>query len=178
MESSSGLRIDRRLARDPIAIVGLSALYPKARNLHEFWANVVSAADCIEHVPADHWDVSEFYDPDPSVPDKTYCRRGGFIPDTPFNPLEFGFPPKTLEVTDVLQLLGLVVARDLLKDAGADQAWYDKSRTGVVLGITGANQLTQPLTARLQSPVLKEVVRSCGLSDQDAEEIAAKFRQA
>ncbi|MER5791095.1 SDR family NAD(P)-dependent oxidoreductase [Streptomyces sp. NPDC001980] len=170
--------LDRRLARDPIAVVGLSALYPKSRDLREFWANVVSAADCIEDVPATHWDVSEHYDSDPAAPDKTYSRRGGFIPDVPFNPLEFGLPPNTLEVTDVLQLLSLVVARDLLKDAGADQGWYDASRTGVVLGVTGANQLTQPLSARLQTPVLKEVVRSCGLSDRDAEEIAEKFKLA
>ncbi|MFF9202233.1 beta-ketoacyl synthase N-terminal-like domain-containing protein, partial [Streptomyces sp. NPDC014986] len=178
MNPSQQRTLDRRLARDPIAVVGLSALYPKARNLQEFWTNVVAAADCTTEVPASHWDVGEFYDPDPSVPDKTYAKRGGFIPDVPFNPLEFGLPPNTLEVTDVLQLLSLVVTRDLLKDAGAEREWYDPSRTGVVLGITGANQLTQPLTARLQSPVLKEVVRSCGLSDRDAEEIAAKFRMA
>ncbi|MFF7128610.1 hypothetical protein [Streptomyces sp. NPDC008240] len=81
------------------------------------------------------------------------------------NPLEFGLPPNTLEVTDVLQLLSLVVARDVPKDAGADHDWYDATRTGAVLGVTGANQLTQPLTARLQTPVLKEVVRSCGLGE-------------
>ncbi|MFD5799150.1 beta-ketoacyl synthase N-terminal-like domain-containing protein, partial [Streptomyces diastatochromogenes] len=178
MNASHPSDLDRRLARDPIAIVGLSALYPKSRDLREFWANVVSAADCIEDVPATHWDVSEHYDPDPAAPDKTYAKRGGFIPTVPFNPLEFGLPPNTLEVTDVLQLLSLVVARDVLKDAGADQDWYDASRTGVVLGVTGANQLTQPLTARLQTPVLKEVVRSCGLSDRDAEEIAEKFKLA
>ncbi|WP_030213127.1 type I polyketide synthase [Streptomyces sp. NRRL WC-3626] len=178
MNESQQRTLDRRLARDPIAIVGLSALYPQARNLQEYWSNVVAAADCTTEVPTTHWDVGEFYDPDPSAPDKTYAKRGGFIPDIPFNPLEFGLPPNTLEVTDVLQLLSLVVTRDLLKDAGAEREWYDASRTGVVLGITGANQLTQPLTARLQSPVLKEVVRSCGLSDRDAEEIAAKFRMA
>ncbi|MFI5799531.1 SDR family NAD(P)-dependent oxidoreductase [Streptomyces sp. NPDC051677] len=178
MNASHPSDLDRRLARDPIAIVGLSALYPKSRDLHEFWANVVSAADCIEDVPATHWDVSEHYDPDPTAPDKTYSRRGGFIPTVDFNPLEFGLPPNTLEVTDVLQLLSLVVARDVLKDAGSDQEWYDASRTGVVLGVTGANQLTQPLSNRLQTPVLKEVVRSCGLSERDAEEIAEKFKLA
>ncbi|WP_048584274.1 type I polyketide synthase, partial [Streptomyces viridochromogenes] len=178
MNASHPTDLDRRLARDPIAIVGLSALYPKSRDLREFWANVVSATDCIEDVPATHWDVSEHYDSDPAAPDRTYSKRGGFIPTVPFNPLEFGLPPNTLEVTDVLQLLSLVVARDLLNDAGAGQEWYDPSRTGVVLGVTGANQLTQPLSARLQTPVLKEVVRSCGLTDRDAEEISEKFKLA
>ncbi|HEY5835060.1 beta-ketoacyl synthase N-terminal-like domain-containing protein, partial [Streptomyces sp.] len=178
MNRNQGADLDRRLARDPIAIVGLSALFPKSANLREFWGNVMSAADCIEEVPAGHWDVNEHYDPDPSAPDKTYAKRGGFMPNVPFNPLEFGLPPNTLEVTDVLQLLSLVVARDVLKDADAGQSWYDPSRTGVILGITGANQLTQPLSARLQTPVIKEVVRSCGLSERDAEEIAEKFKLA
>ncbi|WP_405012841.1 SDR family NAD(P)-dependent oxidoreductase [Kitasatospora sp. NBC_01539] len=170
--------IGRRLADEPVAIVGLSALFPKSRDLREFWGNVMAAADCIEDVPSTHWDVAEHYDPDPSAPDKTYARRGGFIPPVAFNPMEFGLPPTTLEVTDVLQLLSLVVARDVLRNAGADRPWYDAERTGVILGVTGANQLTQPLSARLQTPVLKEVVRSCGLSDRDAEEIAEKFKLA
>lgn len=178
MNASHPSELDRRLARDPIAIVGLSALYPKSPDVRAFWDNVVSAADCIEDVPETHWSVAEHYDADPSAPDKTYSKRGGFIPPVPFNPLEFGLPPNTLEVTDVLQLLSLVVARDLLRDAGSDQQWYDASRTGVVLGVTGANQLTQPLSARLQTPVIKEVVRSCGLSERDADEIAEKFKLA
>ncbi|RBM20685.1 beta keto-acyl synthase [Streptomyces sp. PT12] len=169
---------DRRIARDPIAIVGLSALYPASRDVREFWSNIVGAVDCIQDVPDSHWKIDDYYDPDPSAPDRTYARRGGFIPPVPFAPLEFGLPPRTLEVTDVLQLLSLVVARDVLKDAGADQPWYVPSKTGVVLGVTGANQLTQPLSARLQTPVLKEVVRSCGLSERDAEEIAEKFKLA
>ncbi|MFJ1703214.1 beta-ketoacyl synthase N-terminal-like domain-containing protein, partial [Kitasatospora sp. NPDC088346] len=176
--TDSDAEFGRRLADEPVAIVGLSALYPKSRDLREFWGNVVEAADCIQDVPSTHWDVAEHYDPDPSAPDKTYSRRGGFIPSVAFNPMEFGLPPTTLEVTDVLQLLSLVVARDVLRDAGAEQPWYRPERTGVILGITGANQLTQPLSARLQTPVLKEVVRSCGLTERDAEEIAEKFKLA
>ncbi|MFE3054141.1 SDR family NAD(P)-dependent oxidoreductase [Nocardia sp. NPDC059239] len=168
-----------KLGDTPIAIVGLGALFPRSADLSEFWSNVVEAADCIEDVPESHWRIEDYYDPDPSAPDKTYAKRGGFIPTIDFNPLEFGLPPNQLEVTDVLQLLSLVVAKQTLADAGAlDSAWYDSSRTGVILGITGANSLTQPLATRLQTPVLKEVVRSCGLSDQDAEEIAAKFVKA
>jgi polyketide-type polyunsaturated fatty acid synthase PfaA len=168
-----------RLVANPIAIVGLASLYPMARNLREFWRNIIEARDCITEVPETHWRIEDFYDADPTAEDKTYVRRGGFMPPVPFNPIEFGIPPNTLEVTDILQLLSLVVVRDLLKDAGAvDAPWYDPARTGVILGIGGANTLAQPLSARLQTPVLKAVVRSCGLSDQDAEEIATRFKKA
>ncbi|MFP8960402.1 beta-ketoacyl synthase N-terminal-like domain-containing protein [Streptomyces nanhaiensis] len=169
----------RKLSDTPIAIVGLGALYPRSGDLNEFWKNLAEGNDCIEEVPETHWKISDYYDPDPSKPDKTYAKRGGFIPTVPFSPMEFGLPPNTLEVTDVLQLLSLVVAKQTLKDAGAPgSGWYDASRTGCILGITGANSLTQPLATRLQTPVLKEVVRSCGLTERDAEEIADKFTKA
>ncbi|QUG99413.1 acyltransferase domain-containing protein [Saccharopolyspora erythraea] len=169
----------RRLSDNPVAVVGLGALFPRSGDLGEFWSNVVEARDCIEEVPESHWSVDDYYDPDPEAPDKTYCKRGGFVPTVDFDPMEFGLPPNMLEVTDVLQLLSLVVAKQTLDDAGVQGAeWYDPSRTGTVLGVTGANSLTQPLATRLQTPVLKEVVRSCGLTEQDAEAIADKFTRA
>ncbi|MBC8090541.1 MAG: polyketide synthase, partial [Pseudonocardia sp.] len=168
-----------RLSDTPIAIVGLGGLYPRSGDLREFWSNIAESTDCISEVPETHWKVSDYYDADPTAPDKTYCRRGGFIPPVPFNPLEFGLPPSILEVTDVLQILSLVVARDTLADTGVQDApWYDPTRTGVILGITGANSLTQPLATRLQTPMLKRVVRSAGLGDAVADEIADAFAAA
>ncbi|PKV97607.1 polyketide-type polyunsaturated fatty acid synthase PfaA [Amycolatopsis echigonensis] len=169
----------RRLADNPIAIVGLSGLFPMARNFRDFWQNVVDAADCTSEVPATRWNLDDYYDPDPAAPDKTYCRRGGFVPEVPFSTTEFGLPPNQLEVTTVVQLLSLLVARDVLADAGAVGApWYRPERTGVVLGVAGPTTLSHPLAARLSTPVLKEVVRSCGLTQADAEQIAEKYAAA
>ncbi|WP_050803795.1 type I polyketide synthase [Candidatus Frankia datiscae] len=157
----------------------MAGLFPNAYNYREYWQNIVDATDCTQDVPASRWNLDDYYDPDPTVPDMTYSRRGGFIPDVDFDPLEFGIPPNQLEVTSVMQTLSLIVARDLLRDAGATESdWYDATRTGVVLGVTGPVPLMHPLAARLSTPVLKEVVRSCGLSASDAEAIAAKYVQA
>ncbi|MFI1914029.1 beta-ketoacyl synthase N-terminal-like domain-containing protein [Nocardia sp. NPDC020380] len=167
---------DRRLARDPIAIVGMSGLLPKARNHREYWQNIVDGVDCTEEVPGSRWSLDDYYDADRSTPDKTYSRRGAFLPDVDFDPLEFGLPPNQLEVTSTMQTLSLGVARDLLIDAGAtDSPWYDPARTGVVLGTTGPVPLMHPLAARLSTPVLKEAARSVGLSDTDADAIADRF---
>uniref|UniRef100_UPI0003625516 type I polyketide synthase n=1 Tax=Actinokineospora enzanensis TaxID=155975 RepID=UPI0003625516 len=168
-----------RTADTPIAIVGVAGLFPMAHDHRDFWQNIVDAADCTQDVPASRWRVEDYYDPDPGAPDKTYCTRGGFVPDVAFSPLEWGLPPNQMEVTTVVQMLSLGVARDLLRDAGAvDSTWYDPARTGVVLGVAGPTTLSHPLAARLSTPVLREVVRSCGLSEQDAEEIAARYVEA
>ncbi|MGQ4599373.1 SDR family NAD(P)-dependent oxidoreductase [Nocardia sp. R6R-6] len=167
---------DRRLARNPIAIVGMSGLLPNAHNHREYWQNIVDGVDCTTEVPASRWSLDDYFDADPATPDKTYSRRGAFLPDVEFDPLEFGLPPNQLEVTSTMQTLSLGVARDLLRDAGAvDSGWYDPSRTGVVLGTTGPVPLMHPLAARLSTPVLKEAARSVGLSDTDADAIADRF---
>ncbi|OJF81051.1 type I polyketide synthase [Nocardia seriolae] len=170
---------DRRLARDPIAIVGMSGLLPRARNHREYWQNIVDGVDCTEEVPASRWNLDDYYDRDPATPDKTYSRRGAFLPDVDFDPLEFGLPPNQLEVTSTMQTLSLGVARDLLADAGATgSGWYDPARTGVVLGTTGPVPLMHPLAARLSTPVLVEAARSVGLSEADAAAIADRYAAA
>lgn len=156
---------------EPIAIVGLASLFPESPNLQQYWENIVNKKDCISEVPKSHWDIDDFYDPDPSAQDKTYCKRGGFIPTTEFNPMEFGIPPNSLDVIDILQLLSLTVAKAALHNAGYLTDEKDRSKTGVVLGITGANSLVTPLTSRLQSPVWKKVLLSRGLSEAEAEDI-------
>jgi polyketide-type polyunsaturated fatty acid synthase PfaA len=169
----------RRLAETPIAVVGMGGLFPQAPTARHYWQNVVDGTDCTTDVPGDRWRVEDHYDPDPSAPDKSYSRRGGFVPDVAFDPLEFGLPPNQLEVTSALQTLSLGVARDTLADAGATgSTWYDPSRTGCVLGVTGPVPLMHPLAARLSTPVLREVVRSCGLTEADGERIAEKYTEA
>lgn len=167
---------DRRLARNPIAIVGMSGLLPNAHSHREYWQNIVDGVDCTTEVPTSRWSLDDYFDVDQDAPDKTYSRRGAFLPDIDFDPLEFGLPPNQLEVTSTMQTLSLGVARDLLIDAGAvDSTWYDPGKTGVVLGTTGPVPLMHPLAARLSTPVLKEAARSVGLSDTDADAIADKF---
>ena len=102
----------------PIAIIGMGGLFPKALNIRDFWRNVRNGVDSITDIPASHWRASDYFNDDPSAPDKTYSRRGGFLSPYPFDPLEFGIPPNVLEATDTSQLLGLVAARAALMDAG------------------------------------------------------------
>ncbi|MFF0612910.1 SDR family NAD(P)-dependent oxidoreductase [Nocardia tengchongensis] len=177
--SEETTRIGRRLADNPIAIVGMSSLFPMARNHRDYWQNIVDGLDCTTEVPESRWKVSDYYDPNPDAPDKTYSRRGAFLPDVDFDPLEFGVPPNQLDVTSTMQTLSLMVARDLLRDTGADTAeWYRPARTGVVLGTTGPVPLMHPLAARLSTPVLKEVVQAAGLTAADADEIADRYVRA
>ena len=162
-----------------MAIVGLAGIFPQAATISQFWDNIVGKRNCITEVPTSRWRLEDYYDPDPSAPDKTYSRWGGFIPDVEFDPLEFGIPPNSLQVTDVSQLLALLVAKRALDDAGyGDAQSFSRERTGIVLGVGGGQKLITPLTSRLQSPVWEEAMRSSGLSQSDAHAIAEKIKLA
>ena len=139
--------INSQLRQTPIAVIGLGAIMPEAHNVREFWNNIIGKVDCITDVPVSRWDIEDYYDPDPSAPDKTYCKRGGFLPEVDFDPLEFGLPPNILEVTDVSQMLSLLVAKEALSDAGYLMgAEATRERTGVILGVGGGQKLITPLT--------------------------------
>ncbi len=172
-------RLGSRMQKTPIAVIGMACLFPQARNAREFWDNIVNKRDSITDVPSNRWDVNDYYDPDPKVPDKTYCKRGGFLPEIDFDPMEFGMPPNILEVTDVSQMLSLVVAKAALEDARyGDSSDFDRDRIGIVLGVGGGQKLITPLTTRLQYPVWKKVLTKSGITEEDAEIIVDKIRKA
>ena len=57
--------------REPIAIVGIGAMFPKAVNHAAFWRNIREGVDAISETPDSHWQPEDYYDADPSKPDKT-----------------------------------------------------------------------------------------------------------
>ncbi|MCF6283323.1 MAG: hypothetical protein L3J28_14160, partial [Candidatus Polarisedimenticolaceae bacterium] len=176
--NSSDKKLTSRLQETPIAIIGMASLFPESRDLHEFWENIMGKVDCIIDVPSNRWEINDLYDADPSAPDKTYSKRGGFIPDIDFDPMEFGLPPNILEVTDSSQLLSLVVARDLLKDCGYVDGNFDRENTGVILGVGGGQKLITPLVSRLQGPVWEKVLRSSGVAEDDIQILIEKMKKA
>jgi polyketide-type polyunsaturated fatty acid synthase PfaA len=170
------------LRTTPIAIIGAASIFAESHDVVEYWDNILKKVDCITEVPPSRWRVDDYYDPDPAARDKVYCKRGGFLPDIDFNPIEFGIPPNILEVTDVSQLLALVVARDVLADAGygaqPEGRDFDRTRVGVVLGVAGGLKMITPLTSRLQYPVWEQVLSSHGLPEAQVSEIVDNIKLA
>ncbi|HTX80290.1 MAG TPA: beta-ketoacyl synthase N-terminal-like domain-containing protein, partial [Longilinea sp.] len=179
-ESPNQKELHQGLISTPVAIIGMASLFPQARTLPEYWDNILNKIDTIIDVPPSRWKIDEYYDPYPSAADKSYCKRGGFIPEVDFDPAEFGLPPNLLEVTDVSQLLSLVIAKECLEDAGYGEDHKElRERTGVVLGMVGiGSKLAIALMSRLQYPVWDKVLRSYGISAGDSQQIIDKIKLA
>jgi acyl transferase domain-containing protein len=166
---------DGRPGQVPIAVVGIAALMPGARDTAEFWHNIVTGRDLVTEVPPGRWPSEEFYDPDPSTPDTTYSRRGAFLPDIEFDPLAHGLPPSTLAAVDPAQLLGLTVADALLADLDRNLAApLDRERVSVILGSSTLSRVGT-MDARIQRPLWLNALREQGIEEAQAHEVCDRI---
>src|SRR4051812_25902683 len=120
-----------------VAIVGMSAIMPGAGDVRTFWENTLRGLDAIIEIPEDRWDWRLYYDADPKAPDKVISRWGGFLPEVPFDPLDYGMPPSSLASIEPMHLLALEVVKAALDDAGYRDRPFLRDRTAVVLGAGG-----------------------------------------
>jgi acyl transferase domain-containing protein/NAD(P)-dependent dehydrogenase (short-subunit alcohol dehydrogenase family)/acyl carrier protein len=159
-----------------VAIIGIGCLFPKAQNLGQYWTNILNGVDAITEVPPTHWQPDDYFDENPKAPDRTYACRGGFLSPVDFPLLDFGISPNSLEAIDTTQLLGLMVAREALKDAGyGPDRQFDRNRISVILGVTGTLELVIPLGARLGHPIWRRALEAAGVEESVAKEVIQRI---
>ena len=157
---------------EKIAIIGMAGVFPQAADLNAYWHNITNKVDAITDLPPTHWRADDYFSTDPAQPDHVYTTKGGFLPSLSFDPREFGIAPRNLTAIDTAQLLGLLVARDALHDAGyGTERDFDRSRTNVIFGATGAQELVIPLGARLGHPHWRRALHKAGITGATAEQI-------
>jgi acyl transferase domain-containing protein/NAD(P)H-dependent flavin oxidoreductase YrpB (nitropropane dioxygenase family)/NAD(P)-dependent dehydrogenase (short-subunit alcohol dehydrogenase family) len=140
--------LSRHAQAEPVAIVGMACIYPGAPDLESYWANIVEGRDMVREVPAERWNASQYYQAGPAVSGKSPSKWGGFIDDTPFDPLQFGIPPQSLAAIEPVQLLSLAVAQKALKDAGYGSRYFDREKTAVIFGAESGMDLANQYNFR------------------------------
>ncbi len=160
----------------PVAVVGVSGIFPGSRTIAGFWRDIVEGRDLFTDVPSTHWLVEDYLDPDPTVPDKIYTARGAFLPSIDIDPVEFGIPPALFPSTDTCQLLALLAARDVLNDVtGNDLSKLKRERIAVILGVTAGQKLYVEMSNRLQRPVWVKGLRESGLPESEVQAICDRI---
>src|SRR4249920_3455261 len=96
--------------REPVAIVGMGAVFPGAADLDAYWSNIERGVDAITDVPATRLDPAYF------TANGFQCKRGGFV-EAAFDPIQFGIMPRAAASAEPDQLLALHVAAAALDDA-------------------------------------------------------------
>ena len=124
---------------DRIAIIGMSGRYPQAKNLAQYWTNLVHGRSAITEVPPSRWDVDTHYDPDPKKDGKIYCKWIGMLDDIEyFDPLFFRISPAEAKNMDPQHRMFLEEAYRAFEDAGYSGQALANRKCGVYLGNIGS----------------------------------------
>ena len=135
------LKTAENAQHEPVAIIGLGCRLPgNANDAEAFWQLLRDGVDTVREVPAERWAIDAFYDPDPAAPGKMYTRKGSFLENIDqFDPQFFGIMPKEAHAMDPQQRLLLETTWEALENAGIAPDSLAGSRTGVYIGILGAD---------------------------------------
>ena len=127
----------REANADAIAIIGIGCRFPGAKDARAFWTLLRNGVDAIREVPAERFNLLEFFDSDPAAPGKMVTRWGGFIDQVDqFDAHFFGISPREAARMDPQQRLLLEVTWEALEDAGQARERLAGTPTGVFIGIS------------------------------------------
>lgn len=117
--------------QEPIAVIGMSCIFPQAPDVKSFWQNILNGVNAIGD-PLPEWEADWNLQAG-----RISTQKGGYLKDLyRFNPKEFGIMPASVDGGEPDQLLALQVAKWALQDAGEQylDSGYDHTDTGIVLG--------------------------------------------
>ncbi len=128
---------------EPVAVVGMACRFPGGVNSpEEYWNLLRKGVNAVTEVPAERWDVNQYYDPDPNSPGKSYARHGAFLRKIEwFDPHLFGISPREAHSIDPQQRLLLEVSWEALEHSAHAPDRLRGSQTGVFIGIAGNEYL-------------------------------------
>jgi|AGTN01.2.fsa_nt_gi Polyketide synthase modules and related proteins len=134
-------RSEKPSTQEPVAIVGMSCIFPGAPDLSSFWSNLVAGRSSIRDAGDNEWSVAKYLSKESTDFERFYCTKGGFISEfAEFDPVEHGIMPRAVAGADPDQFLALKTAREAIRDAGYLDASkiYNRQKASVILGRTSA----------------------------------------
>ncbi|WP_217143031.1 non-ribosomal peptide synthetase [Streptomyces sp. AC627_RSS907] len=122
------------LGYPPVAIIGVGGRLPASGSLHEFWTHLAEGRDLTAPYPLERGFSAQVF------PERF---RGSFVRDVDaFDAGRFRISPREAAQMDPQHRLLLHAADEALLDAGLVPAALAGSRTGVFVGLSGADYLS------------------------------------
>lgn len=136
-----------------IAIVGMSGRFPGARNISEFWNNLINGVESISNFSED--ELKEAGVSPELIENPLYVKKGGIFEDADqFDASFFHYSPREAEIMDPQHRVFLECAWEALETAGVDSNRY----SGLIGVFAGASYNTYLLNNILSNPKMIETV--------------------
>ena len=159
---------------EPIAIVGVGALMPDAKDVGSFWQNILDAKVSIENMAEGRWPgkIEHFWKsggPGNIEEGFTYSKIGAFVKGFEFDWRRWRQPPGTLAQIDPCQLWAVGISAEALENAGYDgvEKDIDRSKCGVVFANALGGENRNLSNIRVWSNHTKELAKKYGLPEHN-----------
>ncbi len=167
---------------EPIAVIGLGALMPDAKDIDAFWQNITQGKVSIKDVKPERWPgkVEDFWKtggPGDVEEGFTYSKIGAFVEGFEFNWRRWRQPPGTLGQIDPCQLWAVEVSAAALEQSGYDgeSKDFDRSKCGVIFANALGGENRNLSNIRVWSNHTKNVAIKHGLPQANADEFQAEL---
>lgn len=139
-------RIESTDNLESVAIVGMAGRFPGAKNIGEFWRNIVNGVESITRFSDDELECPHAL-ATALTSDPNYIKARAILEDVDmFDASFFGFTPKEAELTDPQHRIFLECCWNAIEDAGYDPESYD-GMIGVFAGLSLNTYLLANLAA-------------------------------
>jgi malonyl CoA-acyl carrier protein transacylase len=154
-----------------VAITGMSILNALGKSPEEVWAASLAMKSGITLVPPSRWDHELFYDPQPQVPDKTYCKVGAFL-DFHVSRIELGIPPHDFRTMTEATRVTMWLADRAIRESRILDSGIPPERIGVLISQNSgeaAGTLTNMIIRAYVHDILGSIKRAVHLTpDQES----------
>lgn len=125
-------------SHEPIAIIGIGCRLPgQVQDANSYWRLLAEGKDAISSIPADRWDIEQYFNTDPGTPGTMYTIKGGFIQEIDqFDYELFGITKREADSMDPQQRILLEVVWEALEDARIKPRSLAGTKTGVFVGVS------------------------------------------
>jgi amino acid adenylation domain-containing protein len=145
-------RDSRQYQREPVAIIGISGIFPQSPDLETFWDNIVNKRDLITEISDDRWNASNYYIKMAEENNIAYSKWGGFIEDVDkFDAAFFNISPREAERMDPQQRIFLEIAWKAIENAGYKPSDLSGTKTGVYVGAVSSDYWDMMLCTGLEA---------------------------
>ncbi len=117
---SAELSPNGQLPTTPIAVIGMSCRLPGGiESPEQLWDALLRGDDLVTEVPADRWDMDQYYDPEPGVPGRSISKWAAFLDDpTGFDAEFFGIGDREALASDPQHRVLLETSWEAMEHAG------------------------------------------------------------
>ena len=122
----------------PIAVIGMACRLPGGiESPEQLWEALLRGDDLVKEVPAERWDMDQYYDPEPGVPGRSISKWAAFLEDpTGFDADFFGIGDREALASDPQHRVLLETAWEAMEHAGLTPDQIAGTLTGVFVGLT------------------------------------------